>query len=756
MIKLPGYTNKLALTVLFVLSIWVRTEGLGDNPYFSGRGATNYQHASTIADSGGLPDEETRSGWPEGYNPKRVQPNGVEYDTGFAYRLVRLFSDMPQKNFFRLLTAFAFALCVPIVWRLTWEIWRCQAASLIAAFMVALFGPLILATDGREFVHTPFAASLIAFQWMLYFGLMRNNDSTWRLVLIPLTSLALLAVWGGSSLYLLAFGVPMVFGGGFAPQTRRKLVIGQLLALVFAGIVLPHLRATRFLADWVLWFHLAAAVYLFVKDKVPARVPTPVYFLLGFGALGILAKPFRIATVSFGEYWVARLTHPGGKPFEPDSLSEVARYLWTQAHAAPIAQTHLEFFLPLVFLLPLAALAMRQFKRESEFFTWQPVVFAACGIVLFLFDRSAVVAAALGVIPVAALAGYGFSQHVKSRAVPLAIGLVVVLVSSTSWSVAGQAGLRMKLTPTGGDGFLAVSIGNPDREIVRHVVSRTSLRDPFLAPPELSAVLSTFGGRTCVLTSGLPDHDDMRRTMQYVRHMYGSEDELYEACRSIGVQYVVYAIDLLLDTSRYSLRYQSGLRGIPAGSVIERMHFAPESLTHFNLAYENDNYRLFRVTAQQEPLFLTDHPIVYQRQMMRRFGDTLDSFYNRVVETLVTYHTAVQAQQRRDEHDAIRRFRYCVEQAPRFTAAWLGVGDSFTRLGEYEAAAAAYERVLDYAPDNDRALYYGALMSAHLGDVDRALGLITILLASSRDADLIALATELKAVIEQGLPLEDL
>ena len=756
MAQLPGYTNKLALVVLFICAVWVRTEGLGDYPYYKGTSATNYRHAGAVADNGKLPARDVEAAFPDGYEPARVQANGAEYVTGFAYRIARIFSDMPQKNFLRMCTAFVFALSVLLMAALTWELWRCQAATLIAAFMTAFFGPLVLETDGRDFVHAPFAATLIVLHLTLYFGVMRNNSSTWRVWTTVPVVIALLAVWEGASLYLMAFGIPLVFFGAFDPQTRRRFVLAHFLALVIAGIAFAHLREIRFLASWEFWLYTAALVYVFAKDKLPARVPAPVFFLVGFGALGILSRPFRVPKVSTLEYWAERIAHVGGKPFEPGDLSEVARYLWTHDHAAPIAQTQLEFFLPLVLLLPVALLAMRQFKRESEFFTWQPVALAIVGTVMFLFDRSAVVAASIGMIPVVALCGYGFSQHVKLRGLPFALGMLVVLLSSTSSSIAGRIGQRMSLTPTGGDGFLAVSIGNPDKELMRHVLTRTSLRDPFLAPPDVSALLTTFAGRTCINTSGLPEHDDMMRTMQYTRALYLPEKELYELCHELNVVYVVYSTHLLMDTSRYSLRYMTGLRGIAAGSVAEGMHFAPEALDHFNLVYQNDNYRLFRVTAQQEPVFLTDHPIVYQRQMMRRFGDTTASFYNRVVETMVTYHTARQAQARGDERDAIRRFRYCVEQAPRFTEAWLGVGDSFTRLRDYEAAHAAYERVLGYAPDNERALYYGALTAAHLGDVDRAINLITILQSSSRDKELLALATELKAVIEQGLPLDNM
>ncbi len=111
-------------------------------------------------------------------------------------------------------------------------------------------------------------------------------------------------------------------------------------------------------------------------------------------------------------------------------------------------------------------------------------------------------------------------------------------------------------------------------------------------------------------------------------------------------------------------------------------------------------------------------------------------FYSRIVDILTTYQTAVAAQARGDEDAAILRFRYCLEQAPFFTRAWLGVGDSLLRLGKPDEAFAAYSRVLSYAPDDTHALYYGALSLAYTGKRDDALRLIELLLSATGDSEI--------------------
>ncbi|MBP2681452.1 MAG: hypothetical protein H6Q78_1315, partial [Candidatus Krumholzibacteriota bacterium] len=115
--------------------------------------------------------------------------------------------------------------------------------------------------------------------------------------------------------------------------------------------------------------------------------------------------------------------------------------------------------------------------------------------------------------------------------------------------------------------------------------------------------------------------------------------------------------------------------------------------------------------------------------------------------------TAVAAQARGDEKGAIARFLYCLDQAPAFTAARLGVGDSLLRLGKPSDAFGAYGSVLQYAPDNTHALYYGALSLAYIGRREEAGRLIDLLLTATAQQDIRSQALDLRAAIESGRPI---
>ena len=209
------------------------------------------------------------------------------------------------------------------------------------------------------------------------------------------------------------------------------------------------------------------------------------------------------------------------------------------------------------------------------------------------------------------------------------------------------------------------------------------------------------------------------------------------------------SIDLVLDTSNYSPRFGVGLRHAPEKSLAYKMHFEPETLTHFNLLYQNDNYRVFRVTKSMEPVFLTDHPPVYDKNTLQRYAGNTEKFYEAIVDALLTYQLALNAQAQGNDPEAVRRFRYCLGIAPRYTVAWLGAGDSLFRMGDIEAANAAYGRALESSPDHPLALYNKALAMVRLGKPVEAQGLLDVLISSSRDRAMVQQARDLKAAIER-------
>jgi tetratricopeptide (TPR) repeat protein len=700
---------RLILFLLFASAVWIRLESLNTfvYPYFKGESATHYRHASLVADTGGLPDVENRAFWPNGYAPKRSGPTGIEYLTGHTFRVVSVFSDMSLRSFAARWSIVIFSLCVFTFYFLTQQLWRSRPAGLLAAFFVAFSSPLITATFGRDYGHGPYALALTSLHMGLVLAYLRS-PSRRTLVMTLLVALVLPVVWASADLYMVLVAAVVLLAPFGRDGRRAWFLAGHLLVMIIAGTVLPHLRD-------------------------------------------------GMAPLAMGEYWLYRLRFLFGKPSDPLALSDAARFLWSYGRTYPSPYTLVAFFLPLIALIVPAVGSLLRFRRERARVVSVAVLLAAGGIVLFLIDRSAIYAAALGGFPLAAAAVCWTDRRTILRIIAVSAACVLMLLQAVvpagktnpTDAVASITGLSA--API--DGFVWVSIGDADRDLVRHVVSRTSVKDVFLAPPAISSLLVAFSGRSAALTT-LPTVEAMQRTRGYMSKYYDHEDELFGVCDSYGIQYVIYSIDLFLDTSKNSPRYAAGLQSVNQESLAYKMHFEPETLEHFNLVYENDSYRLFRVTKRMEPFFVTDHPPVFQRYLFEQHARDPRTFHKTVVDVLLTYESALAAHQRGDDEEAIRRFRYCVERAPRFTRAWLGAGDSLFRQKEMATANAAYARALESSPDNPHALYNTALTFARLGKSAEAMGLLDVLIASSRDRDTVERARDLKSHIAAGAPLD--
>ncbi len=751
------------LVALYVGAVWVRLDGVGESvyPYYKDESGTNFRHAHMIASAGRLPTLDERSSRPEGYSPSRVAPNGVEYFVGYAYRLVRPFTDLSDKRVSGILTVLVFSLSVFTMYVLTRRVWDCQAAGACAALLVAFSAPLIDVTNGREFLHAPYAFAVTSLHLAL-FACFAARPSISRAVLTALAGFVLLGIWGSAGLYIAAFGLAALLLPGLTLENRRWTLASHLAAALVAGIAFSDLRAGRFVFAWPTVWLLVAAAYSFLRDRLRRGVPGWVYLLGGFVVLTLVLGLFRRGASGLLDplaYWYYRLRFLGGKPEDAAVLPDIVRIAWTRDHAPPSARTLLDFFLPLLFLLLPAVSVFRGVTKDKRVSPWLYVVAVGFGTAVFLIDRRMIFSAALFAFPLASGALRGFGRHLKTRAFPVTVALALVGTSlplaSPKIDVVRLIGERFGLVSDSSGGFVWASIGNADRELVRVLATRTSTRsDVILAAPATSSLIAVFAGRATVLVPGVYSREMAGKTAEALSGFYTREDDLIERCGALGATYVVYSIDMLLDQSPYSPRYMSGEVGDIKTSLAYKMHFAPETLRRLQLVYENDVYRLFRVTAGTEPVFLSDHPPVYQGELLRTFGGDLDAFYSRVIDILATYHTAVAAQTKSDEEGAIRRFAYCLDQAPFFTAARLGMGDSLLRLRQPDDAYEAYNRVLRYAPDNAHALYFGALSLAYMGRREEALVLVELLLTATGERETRTEALELKTALESGRPIE--
>jgi tetratricopeptide (TPR) repeat protein len=182
------------------------------------------------------------------------------------------------------------------------------------------------------------------------------------------------------------------------------------------------------------------------------------------------------------------------------------------------------------------------------------------------------------------------------------------------------------------------------------------------------------------------------------------------------------------------------------------MHFDPEGLLRFTLLYENEHYRLFGVTGSPELIFTTDHPPVYQRDVLAKAQGDLEAFQRQTVEIMLTYSEAVRVRAQGNAEGARRRLEWCLLQLPRFTKARLALADALMDLDRTEDARRVIAQLIAYAPDNPRGLYYAAYLAAQAGQYEEAKAYLAILFTVERDPDGLQRARELQMFLDQRIP----
>lgn len=704
--RLPRYAVYVILLLLFALAAWIRIDrsSQSESPYFRGESGTHYRYAYMISQRGHLPQIDKKAAFPEGYDPARVKAMGVEFMTGYLCKLVRYFSTMSERTFVRIFTALFYSLMVWIVFGLSCTLWRCKAGALFSSALVAFSMPLIAATDGSVFTPLPYAAVGAGLHLLLMLRYLKNPTLRTALA-ASVAAFALASFWEGALIYLLPAFFLAVWRARRDHSTLLKFALPHLAAAI-AAILLFHFGSGETAWRW--------------------------------------------------SYLGYRLKYMFGKPSDPALLPDTIRLLWTRAHGSPPAYTLLAFFLPLVVLIPPVAGGLRMIARERGT-SIRVVASAATALaILFIIDKSTIVFAAPALALLASPAFYSFTRKIKTRIIFVALGCFLLFgqlaYPRSTADLTYRVGTAIGMTLGGSDEFTRVSIGDADLDLVTFLSTRTSTREPFLASPELSTLILTFAGRTTTLMPGIVTAQMFEKTLALLGPLYTDEADLYRTCTGLSISYVLYSIDMVLDDSRYSLRYLNGAVDLDRESAAFKMHFFPEDLSHFELIYENDIYRVFRVAGEARPIFLSDHPPVYQYELLMKNSDDLSTFYERIVGIISTYALAVDAHARGEWDAALERYQWCINEAPQFTRARLGMGGAFLAQEEWQLAKPVFLSIVRYAPDNQEALFGAAYAMYYLEEWEDARRYLNILIATpGRDREIVKRARGLRMAIAEKL-----
>jgi hypothetical protein len=654
-------------------------------PRFAAEGAAHYRYTSLVARGEPVPSLDVKAQWPEGLHVFRETSIGMEYFYGILYRLFPG-AGPDLARFLR--------FCVPFIFSaLSAALWNRRSSGILTAILFAVALPLVARSSGFDLIRENLTFPLIivhvyffikactggwvgtAFTGACTGGLGEaalsetraggvRGDATLpetrsggqRDAVLSAVFLSLgLASWQGTQFYLIPLLVFLVVRRviGAVTAEERRTVRWVLLAVVIAGVLVPFLRAGGFLLSIPVALSAAWLVADLSDRRAPGdsgvrgmpRVRVGIRLgaaLIGFTCIlvpGIIFKEHFVSYAHFFKLVLYKLRYVY-KPSDPRMLPFDARAFWVGPFHSPDPRHLFVFALPLFLLLPnpLARLVRR--AREGDF----PALFTGVFVLIF-FLLSLLMQRLLPLFAVFAVIAAGgstidFFTKWKGRTVPgfpliAAVCMTgIFLLQDFAWEGSSDIWRRAsrRLGIPYRRSFVVFPVeGDPEGEMLDWIRNNTDPDDVILSLHYLSPQVLTYTGRSTNLNDFFESPRLRNKARRLLTLLYGSEERLLEFCREQQSDYLLLSIAVGCDPTRDSPLYQAGLMDMPPGCAAYRFLFEPTRLVGFNLVFENEMYRIFRVGEPPVRRWWPRSPLFYERDLLWRYEGDIASFYNTVM-----------------------------------------------------------------------------------------------------------------------------
>lgn len=650
----------LAVLALWTLGLTMKTHHFGASGFGAGHtfwmeSAQRFRYIEMVAGGEALPDPDLRMQSPDGYSP---WSDTVLQEQLYGRLHRTLAADSDLAPFVRALTPVVSSLSILGVALLVLALARRRSSALLAAFLFAVAVPLAQRGIGTTIFREDLAFPVLCLH-LAALGLWTRNLRLSAALVSGVVLGGALLLWKVLTFYYLLLVLFFASAHWFEREQARTLLPASAAVLLPSGLaaLLPlSLSADSFLTSTPFLAGLAVLGMLGLEHFVRGRgrgqrrrgmvVLRPVIAALLFGALR-WALPSERGYSHAWETVAAKLRFAGVKPSDPAELSFNARHYWTGNYESPSLQSLAEGW-PWLLLLALPGLWVlgRAWLGSARTADLTPEEAAAVGV------DSQVATTGVSLFPLPPLAAhfglwmfgaFGLS-FLAFRKLQLFFGLALVVVAGVglAGSVTRRAWLKLLwLVPAAlvflqtpalertfcgkTDGVCAALLRTGHRladvagpraqsewrsvdvfpgasfdQLARALPGLVGRDEPVLASFVVSPFLLAHLDRPTVLHCFF-EGDLLGRLEEVIRARFSSEADLAAVARRTGAKWYLHEAHHLLRTDpRMSQRYVANRMDWPADAVITKMSYAPETLQHFALAWENDWFRLYRVLEPGE------------------------------------------------------------------------------------------------------------------------------------------------------------
>ncbi len=744
-------------------------------PRFAAEGAAHYRYTAMVAQRRPIPATDVRAEWPEGLRVFRETSPAMEYLFGWTYRILP--GRKPDLvSFIRFFTAFLFSLAVFPIAVLSTRLWRSRAAGALTGLVFAVALPLVARSSGFEYIRENLTLPLIILHAACFVAACGGGRVS--AVCSALALYGALASWHGAQFYLVPLCVFMLARAIFTDinADERRAMRWIAAAMAAAGATVPFLREGRFLlsipaalaAAWIGLDLLSSRLARRGGSRGARGAAHPSRTARALVAAAVIAAvlvPAAISGKHFASYshvfeLVLYKLRYLEKPDDPRLLPFDARAFWVGPFNSPDPLHFFVFALPLLLLLPGPLSILMRRAQEREFEALFTLTFLAVFFFLFLLMQR--LSPFFGVFA-AVTAGGNAAEILHSRraavlrkpALYLSLfALAVWLFQDFAWEGPRDfwRSTARRLRVPARDSFVAYpQARDVDGDLVAWIRGDTEPDAVILSLHYLSPLVLTYADRATNLNNFFESPRLRSKARRLLSALYSSEEDLYRFSREQGATYLLVSAAVGCDPTKDSPLYQAGLVNMPPGCAAYRMLFEPQRLQRFDLVYENELYRLFRVGAPPASRPWPRSPLFYERELLWSEGGNMEDFYNSVMRI---YALTARGRSLILRGDDVAGERTLVEALHvfYFYPAWRSLDDLYARRGRLEEreAAAAFAHRMD--PNRADVCLALAESRAGLGKAEGVDELLDRCLSLPASAAVRGRAEDLRRRMEQPAP----
>jgi tetratricopeptide (TPR) repeat protein len=134
-----------------------------------------------------------------------------------------------------------------------------------------------------------------------------------------------------------------------------------------------------------------------------------------------------------------------------------------------------------------------------------------------------------------------------------------------------------------------------DSSLVIWVRENTPLNSAFMSRFSVAPLILAYADRAIVTQPKFEVPGSREKVRRILEAFYGDEESLAALCEEFGAEYWLLDGRATLDGTHDSERYSANALRLATSTPAYRMQFVPESLTRFQLVYQNRYYRLFKL-----------------------------------------------------------------------------------------------------------------------------------------------------------------